>query len=345
MATLITHLPSIIFPYEVDSIAVSSKEAARIKLELDGTSLFDVQLIPDTSGVIRMFDLMSLLNDALTGNFAKHIFSVHLDNALVASTFVIPCRNRLDRTASEVAALGFLTMLESDVKYIPAEASEVLYWVGPCAETGIQVESTWADSNGNEWAEHSQTMPFDKYGKDYCSADVSPGLVAPPEGGEDWVLVEYTVHVGTQRQMTYRMAPLGSYLCSPTAMGFINSFGVEDTVYLYGAAEKEMKPEYAAAVTGGLSRNYRITCQPTWKASAGDHCDLGLLLDFCTSPSAWRMDNLAGITVTESDIKQSNDYSARPESTISWRESKRGARFEPHRIPRTFDETFDQTFH
>lgn len=344
MATLITFLPSIIFPYEVDSIAVSSKEAARIKLKLDGTSLLDVRLIPDPSGVIRMFDLMSLLNDALTGEFAKHTLSVYLDDVKAASTIVIPCRNRLDRTANEVATLGFLTMLESDVKYIPPEASEGLYWVKSGEETNIQVESIWSDSSGNEWAENSQALSSELYGEVYCFADVSPELITPPEDGEDWVLVEYTVHVGTQRQMTYRMAPLGSYLCSPTAMGFINSFGVEDTIYLYGSAEKEMKPEYSAAVTGGLSRNYRITCQPTWKASAGDHCDLGLLLDFCTSPSAWRMDNLADVTVTESDIKQSNDYSARPESTISWRESKRGARFEPHRIPRTFDETFDQTF-
>lgn len=340
MAELLTELPSLAFPHELDVLSFSSKEDFRVRLTLDEEELLDVTLTPDASSMASLYGLTSLINDAIKDGMP--VLDLSLDGQEVAETAVLPCRERLNGTAQDLQAKIFLTLSSGHTKCVPMDANETLAWTVDGITPEVSIEAIWVGDDIPTVYTSIQIVKGTDDG-DIASADVSPRLLVAPQDGCS--LVSYIASVG-RRSQTYEIHRTGTDLCSATGLRFRNIFGMDDTFYFFGKVEQEVKPTYSSLSIQGSTRNYRIETQPTWKAYTGPMNDAERLLfsDLEQALKVWRMDDGTPLTLTECDYKPSNLLTEAPSGSLTWREASEGITFKPAIPVRTFDSTFDTTF-
>lgn len=333
MASLITTLPSVAFPHEVDALDISSTAATTVELRYADTVMFKSLLYP-INGTIALREVSSLLDDYL-GN-EEHTFSVWLDGSKVGETTIIPCMLHLDCTAAEMNEGIFLT--RTTCKYTHADASEVLHIISESRYITIR-GFVKAKSGGSYFV---QTFSWPVSGSETIMAvDVSPRSIFSLEAYD---LEQYTVEVG-KAKITYRMIPDGM-ADTLHEFGFINSFMQEEYITLTGEAERELKVERLHAYVGGQYRNFQVDAVPHWTIHSGVLLDgmQGLFDDFISSKKIWRKSDNVMMAVTSSDYKTKDSSTALNGGTVTLRETSRRYRHRPVRPVKTFDETFDDTF-
>ena len=340
MASLITDIPSVVFPHEVDTLSFSAKEDFRVRLVLEGEELLDVTLTPDASSEADLYGLASLIDDAIEGSMP--VLAISLDGTEVAETSVLPCRERVNGTAQDLQGRIFLTLSSGHTKRIPMDGNESLAWTVDGTTPEVSIEALWVGDAIPTIYTSSQTVKATDDG-DIATADVSPRLLKAPQDG--CTLVRYTASVGRRRQ-TYAVIQPDTDLHPVTGLRFRNVFNRADTFYFFGKVEQEVKPAYSSISVQGITRNYHIETQPTWKAYTGpmNDAEKHLFCDLCTSKKVWRMEDGAELTLTECDFKPSNMLTESPSGSLTWREAAEGCTFKPTIPVRTFDKTFDKTF-
>lgn len=340
MAELLTDIPSMAFPHEVDVLRFSSKEDFRVRLTLEDEELLDVTLTPDASSTAALYGLASLINDAIEGSMP--VLAISLDGTEVAETSVLPCRERVNGRAQDLQGKIFLTLSSGHTKRIPMDGSETLAWTVDGVTPEVSIFATWVGDDIPTIYTSSQTIKGTDDG-DIATADVSPRLLKAPQDG--CTLVRYIASVGRRRQ-TYEIHRTGTDLCPVTGLRFRNVFNQNDTFYFFGKVEEERKPTYSSLSMQGRTSNYRIETQPTWKAYTGPMNDAErfLFCDLAQALQVWRMDNGTQLTLTECDYKPSNMLTESPSGSLTWREAAEGCTFKPATPVRTFDKTFDKTF-
>lgn len=340
MAELLTDIPSMVFPHEVDVLRFSSKEDFRVQLVLEGEELLDATLTPGASSGAALYGLADLINDSIEGSMTVLVIS--LDGTEVAETSVLPCRTRLSEKAEDIKEKIFLTLSSGLTKCVPMDASETLSWTVDEISPEISIFATWVGDALPTIYTSSQTIKGTDDG-DIATADVSPRLLKAPRDG--CTLVRYIASVG-RRNQTYEIHRTGTDLCPVTGLRFRNVFNQDDTFYFFGKVEQEVKPTYSSLSTQGRTSNYRIETQPTWKAYTGPMNDAGrwLFCDLVQTLKVWRMEDGTELTLTDCDCKPSNILTDSPSGSLTWREAAEGCTFEPVVAVRTFDGTFDETF-
>lgn len=340
MAELLTDIPSVVFPHELDTLRFSSKEDFRVQLVLEGEELLDATLTPGASSGAALYGLTDLINDSIEGSMTVLVIS--LDGTEVAETSVLPCRTRLSGKAEDLQGRIFLTLSSGLTKQVPMDASETLSWTVDGISPEISIFATWVGDDFPTIYTSEQIIKGTDDG-DIATADVSPRLLKAPR--DSCTLVRYIASVGRRRQ-TYEIHRTGTDLCPVTGLRFRNVFNQDDTFYFFGKVEEERKPTYSSLSTQGRTSNYRIETQPTWKAYTGpmSNARRDLFCDLCTSKKAWRMEDGAELTFTECDYKPNNLLTESPSGSLTWREAAEGCTFEPAIPVRTFDKTFDTTF-
>lgn len=340
MAELLTDIPSMAFPHEVDTLRFSSKEDFRVQLVLEGEELLDATLTPDASSGAALYGLADLINDSIEGSM--QVLVISLDGAEVAETSVLPCRTRLIGKAKDLKDKIFLTLSSGHTKRVPMDGNETLAWTVDGISPEIGIFATWVGDDIPSIYTTEQTLKGTDDG-DIATADVSPRLLKAPHDG--CTLLRYIASVG-RRSQTYEIHRTGTDLCPVTGLRFRNIFNRDDTFYFFGKVEEEVKPTYSSLSIRGTTSNYRIDTQPTWKAYTGPMNDAGRLLfcDLVQALKVWRMDDGTQLTLTECDYKPSNMLTESPSGTLTWREASEGCTFEPAIPVRTFDGTFDETF-
>lgn len=340
MAELLTDIPSMAFPHEVDVLAFSSSQDFRVRLTLEDEELLDVTLTPDASGAAALYGLASLINDSIEGSMP--VLTISIDGQQAAETPVLPCRERLSGTAQDLQGKIFLTLSSGHTKRIPMDGNETLAWTVDGITPEVSIFATWVGDDIPSIYTSEQTISGTDDG-DIATADVSPRLLKAPQDG--CTLVRYIASVGRRRQ-TYEIHRTGTDLCPVTGLRFRNIFNQDDTFYFFGKMEQEVKPTYSSLSVQGHTRNYRIETQPTWKAYTGPMNDAErfLFCDLAQALQVWRMDNGTQLTLTECDYKPSNMLTESPSGSLTWREAAEGCTFKPATPVRTFDKTFDKTF-
>ena len=340
MATLYANLPSVAFPHELDMLFFSSKEDFRVRITLEDKELLDVTLTPDSDSVAALYEMASLINDAIEGSMP--VLTIFLDGENVAETSVLPCREILNRTAQDIQKEIFLTLSSGHTKRVPMDGSETLAWIVEGTDPKVSIEAIWMGNDIPAIYTSSQTISGTDDG-DIATADVSPRLLKAPQ--DNCSLVSYTARVGRRRQ-AYLIYRADTDLHPVTALRFRNIFNRDDTFYFFGKVEQEVKPTYSSISVQGSTRNYRIETQPTWKAYTGPMDDAERLLfsDLEQALKVWRMDDGTPLTLTECDYKSSNLLTEAPSESLTWREASEGITFKPAIPVRTFDSTFDTTF-
>lgn len=341
MAELLTDIPSIVFPHEVDTLRFSASEDFRVRLVLEGEELLDVTLTPDASSTASLYDLASLINDAIEGSMPVLVIS--LDGKEVAETSVLPCREKVNGAAQDLQGRIFLTLSSGRTKRIPMDGNESLAWTVDGTTPEVSIEALWVGDAIPTIYTSSQTVKGTDDG-DIATADVSPRLLKAPQDG--CTLVRYTVSAG-RRSQTYAVIQPDTDLHPATALRFRNVFNQNDTFYFFGKVEQEVKPAYSSISVQGITRNYRIETQPTWKAHTGPMGDAeeSLFADLVQARHVWRMDDGTELTLTDCEFKPTNGSSDLLSGTLTWREAAEGCTFRPAVPVRTFDKTFDPTFY
>ena len=340
MASLITDIPSMIFPHEGDTLRFSASEDFRVRLVLEGEELLDVTLTPDAHSAAALYGLASLIDDAIEGSLP--VLAISLDGTEVAETSVLPCREKVNGTAQDLQGRIFLTLSSGRTKRVPMDGNESLAWTVDGTTPEVSIEALWVGDAISTIHTSSQTVKATDDG-DIATADVSPRLLKAPQDG--CTLVRYTVSAGRRRQ-TYAVIQPDTDIHPVTALRFRNVFNRDDTFYFFGKVEQEVKPTYSSISVQGRTRNYRIETQPTWKAHTGPMGDAEecLFADLVQARQVWRMDDGTELTLTDCEFKPTNGHADLLSGTLTWREAADGCTFRPAVPVRTFDKTFDHTF-
>lgn len=336
MASLITTLPSVAFPHEVDALDISSTAATTVELRYADTVIFKSTLYP-IDGTIALRDVASLLDNYMGATVQA--FTVWIDGSNQGETSIIPCRMQLDCTAEEWNGGSFLTRTTN--KYTHEGATELISFWGT-NPTLIITLTLYNREKGSLQTVKDVRNFTGSFIKNFPLSERVRYLLKGNHTAFD--IVQYSVEVG-QAKITYRMIPDGM-ADTLHEFGFINSFMQEEYITLTGEAERELKVERLHAYVGGQYRNFQVDAVPHWTIHSGVLLDgmQGLFDDFISSKKIWRKSDNVMMAVTSSDYKAKDSSTALNGGTVTLRETGRRYRHRLQRPVKTFDETFDDTF-
>lgn len=371
MATLQNILNSVIFPMEADELTIvvngddrNSNGLYPIKLMVTDPSsgeesiLIDSEFVGNEDGEVELDDLGGFIGDYL-GSDPK-VLSLYVNGDSVSLTgnsskpcVILPCRVPMEMSAEEYCKEYFLTLEDKvfGTKNTYPQAKEFLSAYIGAEESGLKPTVTLSCSLDIDEKPFdmsieikANSLPFedDLQTGHIVTFDVSPdklGQSVPPGG----TLVSYTVTLGNRHQ-DY-IVRNDSTLVDPLTLAFFNNFGQPDTYHFFGAQEKELKPAYSAVYVKGKKRNYHIDAATTWTVHDHPEYGLGLFEDLAVSKHVHRLPDDTDVVITECDMKDAGINSEPYAVSLSFQESTERSQFRFARKVRTFDVTFDKTFH
>lgn len=341
MSELLTHIPDVCFPHELDRIVVTSDADVQIELKSAADTL-RFTLSPDSGGQAVLTDFAPVLRD-----LCDESPEMQMDISFAGD----PYRFRLHQSKSHIvetlAGFGtrhFLSLLMGETKRTHLEATELLHLYNPAGDQ-VCAELLWTDTDsGAIFTSTEENLTQTQSGTYLRTSDVSPRLFTPP--AEDLVLHSYTITAGQRIQ--HYLLHHSQDIARPVSFRFLNNFNLEETIHLFGTTRTELKPERSLASFNGQDRNHHISLRPTYKTHTGSLLDAEcrLLTDLLQSTRVWHpQGNDAEIIITDEDCQLSDELYSSPSGTISWRYATHTAYTQVPPTPHTFDHTFDHTYH
>lgn len=340
MATLLTPLPAIAFPHELDTLRIATRTAVRLRIATNSAS-FETTLTPNAAGEVVLEQLADYLREVIA---TPTDVSIYLDNVHIGTVMLIPCRWDIETTAEEFCKKHFLTAAPTR-KTTYLKAKETISWWNFPAETAI-ITAQWMTAAGVQHTTHipALTTPTTSI----TTADCSPQTLIPPTPSAH--LIGYTITVG-ERTIYFHLPPIGSNLKGVTTISFLNIFYIPENFHFFGSIVRETKNTYTRARIGRTYRNLTVKEEETYQATTGSisQQEYQRISDLITTPRAWR--GKKEIVITDADIKEDLHPHQPQMGTITWREKRLTHHLPlptPYHIapttPRIFDSTFDSTF-
>lgn len=331
MASLVTTLPPVMFPYELNQLEVAASADVAVKITYADKTLLDSVMTP-YNGHVYLYNMATHIIDYIGSELAT--LSIYLDGTLVASTSILPNSMGVSAAASECYKEIFLS--RASCRYTYPAAKELLHFVSD-GETSATVRAV-AIKDGLVVTSEQQlaiTLPTG-----IVTLDVSPNALFSLV---DYTLVEYAVSIGA-RTMKFRMLPDG-LADTIHEYGYINSYMQEEYITLMGEAERDVKVERRHAYVAGQLRNFHVEAFPHWSIQTHITDGMaGMFDDFVSAKDIWRKEDGCVLAITDSENKTSSLTSAMNMGSITLREAGRIYIHQPVRPIRTFDSTFDDTF-
>lgn len=299
---------------------------------------------PDRNKEIQIYDVNKLLMPELAYGPVYVDISVAPDsvgyNVMVWHTLVFPGNTSVGERAVTFLPSFFLSASHQDRD--TAISRRELLSAYLAEETNVTAECHYL-SDDNKIV--TRTVDVCTLAKGMQTFDASPGLFVNPDCGP---LISYDISCG-ERRRKYRVLP--SLPPAATSLLFRNCFGCWETFYLTG--KRETTPAYTRsnAVVGGKLRNYDIEETISHKVSTGSlrWGMESICMDVARSKTIFLLnaDGSAGdeVTITDGDLKHSNDSSELLECTFTYRLADGlTSRISAPRPPKLFDNSFDDKF-
>lgn len=343
MATLLTSLPALAFPHEVDTLMISTPKPVKVVVQLGDATMLDTILHPDAQGRVKVEQLADFLREHITTATQVRIL---LDGAAAGSVRVLPCRLNVSMTAVAFCRQFFLTTSPRRKTTHP-HAQEVVAWRSMGTENATIVAKWWME-NRVETTTQSPNTNTDATG--LTTAEVSPSLLTPPTPNAQ--LIAYSLTVG-ERTMNFRMPPKGYAVQGVVDVEFINAFGIRESFHFFGTVQREHNMTYTTARIGGRWHTLRVEENEVWKGTTGVLTRHGaeLLSDLVAARGGWRRSDGAEIIIEDCDIKEEEPAGTPQMALVTWRVAKvnRGLRlpapdFTNTGRARVFDDSFDHSF-
>lgn len=291
---------------------------------------------PDESHRVTIYDLDRLLESYIAELCGS--FTLLVDGTAVKTVTVMTCRTAISERANTFYTDFFFTpsMGERDTA-IGRYETVTMY----CdATTAVTALCTYLAADGSIVLKTKAVKSF----SGWQSVDVSPAKFTDPAGR----LIGYVVQAGA-RKARYRV--IANPPEAEPAFIFRNSFGCWETIYLTGA--RQVTPSYTRsnAIIEGRNIMYDIDETMSFKAQTGPLRPgmVPVAMDLARSREVYLLgkDGVAGdrITVTDVDVKHTNEDNSIPDFTFTYRRAdRRSAQIAVVRPPRLFDSTFDDTY-
>lgn len=336
MATLQTTLPSVAFPWEIDTLTFkryfTDSERALFTLIYGGQTIFEDEIMYfDIDGTFVLNHVGELLLDYDTHQ-AEVFKVITKDNSFegIYECQIIP-NYSLTEPAAEVIDRSYLTLL-TGAKHSAPDGVEVISLYTSSGESVVTIEYTYLTADG-ECARETEQRAISAPSGRVSSFAIDFSTLSIPDGA---TLVGVALRVGPRHQ---------AYIINPQlrhSLRFLNSFGQEDVIY-FTELEIDAKSERSLAVFDGVVRAHRVTPNTTIK---------GTTLPLMESELVWAEEaanalylrNSEGrpVAVTDSELRYTTSPQDLPQLVLTWKEAHPYHQF--GRDVHTFDTTFDTTY-
>lgn len=322
---------------DVVSLQTSDNSVAFSVVDANGSVILNESYVP-YDGAVNIRFMVALLTPYITEVAADFVLTCGNTSKTV---HVVQCRTMVDEPAMTFLPSFWLTtvMTERDT----AVGRKELLTVLPIEATVPDVVASASYWNGTQVVTASRTLAQGLTSGAVTEVDVSAALMVDNTLG---TLVGYTVTCG-ERTMRYRVAALNT---ADVAMLMRNTFGAWEAVYFAGMSESS--PEYTrdSAMVNGALKLYHIDEVDSVKCWTGPMRPSGVDLarDLARSTDVVLLSRgaaAAAVVITGTEMKHTTADTDLADLTVTWRRaSPISTELKAKRIPRLFDETFDETY-
>lgn len=341
MATLLSTLPPLAFPHEIDTLRVYSNQPAHLSIEHSGIP-FQTTLTPNSADEIVVEQLADYFRESI---LEPSVISIKINHENVATVQLIPCRWKIPMTAVEFCQQYFLSAAPRE-KTTHLRAQEVIGWWSNQSENPI-ITATWLTTSGVQRTTHTPTTT-PTIAPNLHTVDCSAANLTPPTTNAQ--LIAYTLAVGA-RKMNFRIPPKGYAPRGIVSLTFENLFSQRETFHFFGSHQRHSKPTFSRSRIGGQWRTLRTQEEETYQANTGalSRHEGQRLSDLVATRRAWCENK--EVVIVDCDIKEELSPLEPQMATVTWRQSNIARHFDliqdyaitpPWRG--TFDATFDPTF-
>ena len=331
--------------------------SAKFELRHGVDTILSENYLPDANNEIVIHELSSLiepyLQDKLISNFEINITATSDTNSFLdqskMSFTALYCKADVDISASDFINRFFLSTLMGD-KVTALGQKEYLHFAtidGDFVSGDDRIQyKIYAEYVDNEIKRTSHIFEQDIMLNDtnlqIVTLDVSPHNFVQ----KGLTLVAYKVEVGNRIQTFC----INNRYDSEPDIAFKNSFGLLETLYFTGTKEDAPEMSRSAAYVDGEYRNYYIEENRVVKANTGVISETMVCLvdELARSTETYLIEKGEigrQITITDSELKRTNDLDSLYSFQITYRLAKRNQNIlKVIRPAKTFDSTFDKTF-
>lgn len=342
MATLLTPLPTLAFPHEIDRLDIRTAEPTRIELRLTERTILRATLHPSPDGSLALTDLAPLLRTHLSAPAAP--LALLLDGVPAASLTLLSCRCETTLTATALTAKHFLTTAPTRRTTHP-DALELLHWRSATAEAPT-ITARWLAPDGSLQTSTLHPTAATDLATGITTADISPALLPAPSPHHR--LAAYTVTVGPRR-IDLLLPPPAMAAAAPVDVDFIGAFGLRETFHFLGTAETARRPTYTHARIDSRLRTLHVEHEDTLRLLTGPLTPhtLPLLDDLLAARTISRRSDGLPLVIEEVDFTHTDPSPKVQSAAVTFRTARTTPLFNPDpagRAGRIFDATFDASF-
>lgn len=334
-------------------IGTRADYSLKFKLRCGNEILLSESYVPDANNEIVIRELSSLIEPYVQDKLVSQ-FEIEADandfGKLVSSFTVIYCKAEVDMFAENFVSRFFLSTLMGD-KVTALGQKEYLHFVanaedivsGDEEHIEYKICADYVDNDMNHISyTYEQQMQLNTASTQIVTIDASTHNFIK----RGMTLISYKIVVGNRIQ-TYCV---GKRYDSEPDIAFKNSFGLLETLYFTGTKEDAPEISRSAGYVNGEYRNYHIEENRVVKANTGviPEAMVCLVDELARSTEAYLIEKGEigrQITITDSELKRTNDLDSLYSFQITYRLAKRNQNILKVQLPaKTFDSTFDKTF-
>lgn len=337
MASIVSELFDKMFTSEFSRLQCSCQDTSMVfSIKMGTVEILSQTYYPDENHLVTIYDLDRLLESYIAELCGS--FTLLVDGTAVKTVTVMTCRTDISERADTFYTDFFFTPCMGERDTAIGRYETVTMYCD--ATTAVNAICSYLTANGSIVTKTKAVKSF----SGWQSVDVSPARFVDSAGR----LISYVVQAGA-RKARYRV--LSNPPEADPAFIFRNSFGCWETIYLTGA--RQVTPSYSRsnAIIEGRNIMYDIDETMSVKAQTGPlrPAMVPVALDLARSREIYLLgkNGAAGdlITVTDVDVKHTNEDNTIPDFTFTYRRAeRRSALVSVARPPRLFDSTFDDTY-
>lgn len=336
MVTISTQIDKVMFTSALKMIVIKATTETEVAFSIKQNDdvIFTNKYTPDESGHVYVWDIHTLLNNAIEE--VHDSFSFVVANQTV--TFVaVRCNILIDKSAKDFVNSHFLSPCFHS--RTTAQYRREMVNILALEEVAVTAKAGYY----NDGVLSTEVFELQTV-SGFATIDASPSQFINPKNGK---LVVYTIIAG-EREQSYNMC---NY--NPDAVGVVyrNAFNAYDTFYFNGLLASEWEDTRSSAVVGGSLMMYDIKTIQLFKANTGPipyGCEV-LPYELCRSREVALLDADGRITddivITETDIKSDNAPDTINDFVITYRIADQiGCKINTPKRITLFDDTFDGSF-
>ena len=322
---------------ELDALVIAGQSTVSLVIaDAGGSTVLSCSYTP-VDGMVKVYDLDRLLSPLIAGVMADFTF---VAGNTSKTLHVVQSRTRVSESAAAFLAGHYLSGVMSD-RDTAIGRKEMVTLLSPSGMVNVVAACVYAD--GGTCVLQSVQLASSLSPGVIHEVDCSPSLLVNDQLGQ---LVLYTVNAG-DRLMTFRVSPTATH---HMAMLMRNDFGAWEPCYFTGMVETSPAITREFVQIGGVSRPLRIDEQENFKSYTGPlrpgTVQLFRALARSTEIVLLEDGNSTGdaVVVTDDELKHTDEDGHLPAFTFTWHRAARLSLLKVPKVPRLFDDTFDDTF-